>query len=162
MDPIFDSDVLRIYIWNLLFHFAEDTRNPSEEISEEVSEAGVRAEEFTHNIYRDRPGKRSHYSQEWMRSSLTSSPDGTTPWSGTFEIDRWEFIRHRARVSGQPPDYGNADLLQRARAAYLEPGGIDIEPSIVNRRMQIMKTCSARQLQLVRGSWMSRIMMKKC
>jgi hypothetical protein len=46
-----------------------------------------------------------------------------------------EFIRHRARVSGQPPDYGNADLLQRARAAYLEPGGIDIEPSIVNRRI---------------------------
>ena len=71
LDPIFDSDVLRIYIWNLLFHFAEETRNPSEEISEEVSEAGVCAEEFTHNIYRDRPGKRSHYSQSL--SSVVSS-----------------------------------------------------------------------------------------
>ena len=85
LDPIFDSDVLRIYIWNLIFHFAEDRRNPGEE----VSEAGVLVGNYTHNIYHDRPGTRSHYSQERMRSSLSSSPEGTTtPWSGTFEIDR--------------------------------------------------------------------------
>ena len=111
-------------------------------------------EEYTHNIYRDRPGKRSHYSQERMRSSLTSSPDGTIPWSGTFEIDRWEFIRHRVRVAGQLPDYGNPDLLQRARSAYMEPGGLDVESSIVNRRIYANHEDMLSQL--------SRIMMKKC
>ena len=131
LDPIFDSDVLRSYIWNLIFHFAEVKRNPGEE----VSEAGVLVEEYTHNIYRDRPGKRDHYSQERMRSSLTSLPEGTTPWSGIFEIDRWEFIRHRARVLGVPPDYGNASLLERALLDYQEPGALDVEPSIVNRRI---------------------------
>ena len=110
LDPIFDSDVLRMYIWNLIFHFAESVRLPGEE----VSEGSVLVEEFTHNIFRDRPGKRNHYAQERMRNSLIS-PDGTTPWSGTFEIDRWEFIRHRAQVTRIPPDYGNPDLLQVAR-----------------------------------------------
>ena len=51
LDPIFDSDVLRSYIWNLIFHFAEDVRDSDAEISE----AGVLVEEYTHNIYRDRP-----------------------------------------------------------------------------------------------------------
>ena len=58
LDPIFDSDVLRMYIWNLIFHFAESVRRPGEE----VSEGSVLVEEFTHNIFRDRPGKRNHYS----------------------------------------------------------------------------------------------------
>ena len=56
-------------------------------------------------------------------------------WSGIFEIDRWEFIRHRARVLGVPPDYGNASLLERALLDYQEPGALDVEPSIVNRRI---------------------------
>jgi len=66
-DPIFDSDVLRMYIWDLIMIYDEYCRGS--EVTQ--SDGAPNIEEFTNNIYRDRPGLRDYFSQPRMRVALS-------------------------------------------------------------------------------------------
>ena len=75
-------------------------------------------EEFTNNIYRDRPGLRAFFSQNRFRNALSNiaaNNSNTVPWSGNYQVDRWEFVRHQARQENREPSYSNPDLLQDMR-----------------------------------------------
>ena len=129
-DPIFDSDVLRMYIWDLIMVYDEYVRG----IEIGQSDNATLIEEFTSNIYRDRPGLRGFFSQPRMREALTNVyGESTIPWSKNYEVDRWEFVRHRARLENREPVYSNPDLLIDMRAIYHAAGALDIEPSFRNR-----------------------------
>jgi hypothetical protein len=130
-DPIFDSDVLRMYIWDLIMIYDEYCRGS--EVTQ--SDGATNIEEFTNNIYRDRPGLRDYFSQPRMRVAVSDKFfAGTIPWSGNYEVDRWEFVRHLARMENREPVFSNPDLLINMRATYGTPGAITLEPSFQARR----------------------------
>ena len=61
------------------------------------SDGATHIEEFTNNIYRDRPGLRGYFSQPRMSVAISNRFfAGTIPLSGNFEVGRWEFVRHLA------------------------------------------------------------------
>ena len=59
-DPLFDSGVFRMYIWNLIMMYDEFPRGQS--VGQ--SEGATLIEEFTNNIHRDRSGYRGFFCQE--------------------------------------------------------------------------------------------------
>ena len=130
-EPIFDSDVLRMYMWDLIMVYDEYIRGAETANGDYASII----EEFTNNAYRDRPGSRAYFLQPRMREALHERFSARTiPWSGNYELDRWEFVRHQARMENREPVFSNPDLLQNMRAAYGTPGARAVEPSFQNRR----------------------------
>ena len=65
-EPIFDLDVLRMYMWDLIMTYDEYIQGAETAQGDYASII----EEFTNNAYRDRPGSRAYFSQPRLRDAL--------------------------------------------------------------------------------------------
>lgn len=123
-DPIFDSDSLRSYVWDILLEHAENNyRDPTATDPNNPSRPYVLVDEFTNNIPRDLPQAREYYQG---LQPLLEAGTGQFAWAGNWNVERWEFIRQSARSHNLFPHY--PDLLQVAHREYLNEGRTDVIP----------------------------------
>ncbi len=89
-DPIFDSDSLRSYVWDILLEHAENNyRDPTATDLNNPSLPYVLVDEFTNNIPRDLPQAREYYQG---LQPLLEAGTGQFAWAGNWNVERWEFI----------------------------------------------------------------------
>jgi hypothetical protein len=148
---LFDSDVWRSFIWDIIMEHANLLYGESGELHPPEGRI-IFMDDFTHNIPRDRPSAVEYYSSDDLRSAWIAGR-GEFSWSNNWEIDKWEWIRTSARRSGALPRYAYPDLLIEARNRYLE--GIDAQgmPMFQGRNFGDGTAASLLEFRHAHGHW---------